>query len=90
MVNLDYLYNPNAAKKTFDKNVFVEKELGFQIIERGMVLPHKDVKVNGNWTWGSGGLVDSNDDFIKGSATKSDVGKAYTPPQNQLSTVLKQ
>ena len=41
MVNLDYLYNPAAAKPIFDKNYFVDKKLGFQVIEKGTMLPHK-------------------------------------------------
>ena len=89
MTNLDYLYNPNAAKGFFNENSFVNKKLGFQVIEHGTILPHKDVIVNGAWTFGSGGLVDSNGTFIKGSATKTDVGKAYTPPKNQFCTVPK-
>ena len=65
MVNLDYLYNPAAAKPIFDKNYFVDKKLGFQVIEKGTMLPHKDVYVNGKWTWGKGGIVDSNGNFVQ-------------------------
>ena len=32
MVNLDYLYNPEAAKPYFNKDYFLEKKLGFQVI----------------------------------------------------------
>ena len=90
MTNLDYLYNPNAAKPFFIKNHFSDKKLGFQVIEHGTVLPHKDVMVNGAWTWGSGGLVDSKNEYIKNTNVHSGIGKAYTPPQNQFNTVLKQ
>ena len=89
MVNLDYLYNPDAAKPHFDKNHFVDKKLGYQVIEHGTILPHKDHIVNGKWTWGSGGIIDNNGNFIKESFTHYGVGKAYTPPQSQLFTAMK-
>ena len=43
MVNVDYLYNPDDIKDTLDKNHFVDKKLGFQIIEHGIILPHKKI-----------------------------------------------
>ena len=67
MINLDYLYNPEIAKSHFDKNYFVDKKLGFSVIENGTILPHKDVYVDGKWTWGKGGIIDSNGKFIKDS-----------------------
>lgn len=45
MTNLDYLYNPEAARKSFGKNHFADKKLHFRIIERGTVLPHKNMYV---------------------------------------------
>lgn len=90
MVNLDYLYNPDAAKPYFDKNFFVDKKLGFQVIENGMILPHKDTLVNGIWTWGKGGIVDGKGEYIKRSHVVSGCGSIYTPPpQNQLNTAPK-
>ena len=81
MTNLNHLYNKEVAETFFDVNYFVDKKLGFQVIENGVILPHKDVFVNGTWTWGSGGIVDNNGTFVKGSSAKSDVGKAYVPQQ---------
>lgn len=79
MVNLDYLYNPVAVKNLFDKNYFVDKELSFSVIKHGTILPHKDVYVDGKWTWGKGGIIDSDGKFIKSSHVKSNVGEGYNP-----------
>lgn len=80
MINLDYLYNPEIAKSHFDKNYFVDKKLGFSVIENGTILPHKDVYVDGKWTWGKGGIIDSNGKFIKDSHVLYGIDKHYTPP----------
>ena len=79
MINLDYLYNKDAAKDHFGKNHFVDNKLHFKIIERGTILPHKHIYVNGKWTWGFGGIVDSKNNFVKSSFVGSDGGAAYTP-----------
>ena len=84
MVNLDYLYNPDAAKAYFGKNYFVDKKLGFQVIEKGMILPHKDVWVNGKWTLGKGGIVNSNGEFINDSFIHPQISGAYTPPPESI------
>lgn len=90
MVNLDYLYNPEAAKALFGKSYFVDKKLGFQVIKQGTILPHKDVIQNGKWTFGKGGVVDRTGKFILGSAARKGVlDGAYTPPHGILNTALK-
>ena len=81
MINLDHLYNKDAAVDFFSKNHFVDKKLHFRIIERGTLLPHKEVFVNGRWTWGFGGIVDSKGKFIKSSSVYSGLGGAYTPTE---------
>ena len=79
MTNLDYLYNPDAVKDKFDRNYFVDKKLGFSVIERGTVLPHK---VNpGKFNWGKGGIVDSKNNYIKDSFVNNAAGAAYTPTE---------
>ena len=78
MTNLDYLYDKDAAKEYFGKDYFVDKKLNFRIIERGTVLPHKHMHVNGKWTWGFGGLVDSKGEFVKTSFVRYGAGAAYT------------
>ena len=89
MVHLDYLYNPAAAKKFFDKNYFVDKKLGFQTIEHGMILPHKDNGLGG-LLGALGGISDHTGKFIKSSFVMDNVGeRGYTPPQNRFSTALK-
>ena len=91
MVNLDYLYNPGAAKPHFSRNYFSDKKLGFQVIENGTILPFKfENRVQG-WSWENflGGIVDSQGEFIKSSSVAPGTGGMYTPPQNQLSTVLR-
>ena len=85
MVNLDYLYNPTAVKKIFNENYFVDKKLGFQVIEDGMILPHKKTKIKGQWSWGAGGcIVDSAGKFIPTTSAKTEVGKSYTPSQESI------
>ena len=81
MVNLDYLYNPAAAKKNFGKKHFADKKLGFRVIENGMILPYKKT-IDGKTDktgWGFGGIVDSEGEFIKSSHVFSGAGKYYKP-----------
>ena len=82
MTNIDYLYNRDAVKDTFDKNNFVDRKLHFRIIERGTVLPHKHMYVNGQWTWGFGGIVDRRGEFLKESFVHYGAGAAYTPTED--------
>ena len=89
MVNLDYLYNPDAAKKALNRNYFSDKKLGFQVIENGTILPYKDVIVDGKRrVWGYGGIVDSNGEYIKSSHVRGDLGASYTPPPRINSTQI--
>lgn len=87
MVNLDYLYNPEAAKRIFSRNYFRDKKLSFNIIENGIMLPHKritdtdDIKRR---IWGAGGIVDGNGEFVKNSFVVNGIGELYTPPPNQF------
>lgn len=81
MTNLDYLYNPAAAQEFFGKDHFVDKVLHFKIIERGTVLPHKHMYINGRWTWGFGGIVDQRGAFVKSSFVHEGAGEAYTPTE---------
>ena len=81
MTNLDYLYSPDAAKDFFGKNYFVDRKLHFQIIEHGTILPHKHMYIDGQWTWGFGGIVDSKNNFIKSSFVNEGAGAAYTPTE---------
>ncbi|MBQ3434709.1 MAG: hypothetical protein IJG24_06665, partial [Selenomonadaceae bacterium] len=71
MINLDYLYNPAVTKDDdlFSIDHFDDKKLTFQIIDKGMILPHKAI-VDGKPTadgWGYGGLVDGNGEYIASS-----------------------
>lgn len=82
MTNIDYLYNKDAAKDVFGKNYFIDKKLHFKIIERGTILPHKHMYINGQWTWGFGGIVDSKNNFVKSSSIGETGGQAaYTPTE---------
>ena len=93
MTNIDYLYNPEAAKVYFDKNYFVDKKLGFQVIEHGTILPYKHI-IDGKTTidyWEYGGIVDKNGKFIKSSHVHYGAGSYYIPPpQNQFNIAPKQ
>ncbi len=82
MVNFDYLYNPAAAKSLFNRNYFVDKKLGFQVIENGTILPYKKM-IDDKSTkdgWGFGGILDSSGNFIKSSHVQDGAGESYTPP----------
>ena len=83
MTNLDYLYSPKGDAR-FNKKFFSDKKLGFQTIEHGIILPHKDCRVNGVWTWGAGGIIDSAGKFITNSFVRDGVGKAYNPPKDSI------
>ena len=84
MTNLDYLYNPEAAKAHFTKNYFVDKKLGFSVIENGIILPHKKIpnaQTTARKFWGAGGIVDKNGTYFKRSFVNNGDGKYYTPPR---------
>lgn len=82
MVNLDYLYNPAAAKPIVDRNYFVDKKLGFQVIENGTILPCKFEKVVDRWSWKNywGGIMDSEGKSITGTHVSRGLETIYTPP----------
>ena len=84
MTNLDYLYNPAAAKEILNKNYFVDKKSGFQVIERGMIFPHKNYPVKG-WSLGGCGVFDSNGKFINHTYESPSAGLTYpTPPPESI------
>ena len=82
MVNLDYLYNPEAAKKILTRNHFVDKKLGFQVIEHGMIFPHKLYPCKG-WNWGGGGVYDENGQFVKDSYESYGAASNYPRPAKE-------
>lgn len=85
MVNFDYLYNPKAAKPHLEKNYFIDKKLGFQVIEQGTILPHK----GGAGILGLGGIVDREKKFVPSTYTIELFDGAYTPPPRINSTQLR-
>lgn len=85
MTNLDYLYKPDAAQRFFNFSRFVDKKLGFQVIEHGMILPYKkfnDKGEHGQAGWG--GIVDAEGKFIKESHIHTGTGGAYDFPSESL------
>ncbi|MBO4780264.1 MAG: glycosyltransferase family 61 protein, partial [Selenomonadaceae bacterium] len=83
MVNFEYLYNPAAARDSFKLDYFLDKKLGFQVIEHGTILPHKKfTRPNGTWHFGLGGIVDTNGKYISGSEMHRGTGGAYVPPES--------
>ena len=80
MTNLDYLYNPDAAKDICD-NHFVDKKLSFQVIERGTILPNHYKQINGKTSDIFGGIVDGKGEYIRGSHVYHSIGSAYTPAE---------
>ena len=81
LINYDGLYNKDFYNEKIGKNHFTDKNLHFRIIENGTILPHKSLRVNGQWTWGFGGIVDAKGEFIKSSFVNSGAGAAYTPTE---------
>ena len=74
MTNLDYLYNPAAAKNAFARDFFLDKKLGFSVIENGVILPHKDAGLVGAF----GGIVDGNGKYVMSSFIKrSKIDRSY-------------
>lgn len=83
MTNLDYLYNPDAAKERFSKSYFSDQKLGFQVIEHGMILPYKDTDNSKSLRGALGGIVDNNDKFISNSFVyEPATNKNYIPPES--------
>ena len=79
MTNIDGLYNKEISKNLFGKDHFADKKLNFKIIEHGTILPHKHMYINGQWTWGFGGIVDRRGQFVTESFVHEGDGAAYTP-----------
>ena len=87
MTNLDYLYNPEPAKKSpvFNRKYFVDKKLSFRTIEHGMILPPSPTGDDGKKKFlGYGGIVDKNGDYIKESFIHYETGGKYTPPAESV------
>lgn len=81
MINYDGLYNKDYYGDSLNTNHFYDKKLHFKIIENGTILPHKELIINGRWTWGVGGIVDSKGNFVESSFVHRGVGGAYTPTE---------
>ena len=87
MTNLDYLYNPESAKKSqvFNRKYFVDKKLSFRTIEHGMILPPSPTDDDGKRKFlGYGGIVENNGEFIKESFIHYETGGKYTPPSESI------
>ncbi|MBQ3443268.1 MAG: hypothetical protein IJG33_08490 [Selenomonadaceae bacterium] len=93
MVNIDYLYNPEAVREIIYKNYFVDKKLGFIVIENGTILPQRYTDDNGKRIpnfYGVGGIADSQGKFVTSSfINNSGAGGVYIPPPNQFNTARK-
>lgn len=77
MVNLDYLYNPDTARKAIRTNYFLNKKLGFQVIENGMILPLFIDENERSYPWG--GIVDSNGKMVNSSCFLYGLGRNCPP-----------
>ena len=87
MTNLNYLYNPEPAKKSpvFNRKYFVDKKLSFRTIEDGMILPPSPIDDDGKKKFlGYGGIVDNNGKYIKESFIHYETGGKYTPPSESI------
>lgn len=87
MINLDYLYHPDAGKVLLNRNYFVDKKLGFQIIEHGIVLPSNHMSTTpGKF---ASGVITSNGEHIQGTFVHRGTDITHIPPPNQFNIVLK-
>ena len=90
MTNLDYLYNPDAAKPHVDRSFFFDQKLGFQVIEHGTIFPAKTGVLNGKLGHIHDGVFDSKGEFVKGTSTNCSVIPMKNPPlPNQFNTAPK-
>ena len=78
MTNLDYLYNPDSSCVFFNGNYFVDKNLGFQIIEHGVILPHSIRRIRNELT-DLGGIIDGNGKYVTSSSLYYGINEVYTP-----------
>ena len=93
MINLDYLYDPEStyfdkvrARSYLNKNYFIDKKLGFQVIENGTILPCKFTS-SAKGSFSLGGMVYNNGEFIKGSHVYEYItDKNYTPPLHRINS----
>lgn len=83
MVNSEYLYKPDIVKERFTKNYFVKKDLGFQVIKNGMIIPHKQ-GLSGYEFWGGGGIVDGKGKYLSNSFVHQGWGTSYTPSPESI------
>ena len=88
MTNLDYLYNPDSSCVFFNGNYFVDKNLGFQIIEHGVILPHSIRRIRNELT-DLGGIIDGNGKYVTSSSLYYGINEVYTPSQKQSIVVQK-
>ena len=77
MTNINYLYDPPAAAEFFGKNHFVDKTLGFKLIEHGTILPHTKT-ADYNW-WGICGVVDRQGHLHADNSSMQVRGGLYAP-----------
>ena len=82
MINVDYLYNPDAKKSLLDKDYSSDKKLGFQVIEHGNIFPHKMFPCEG-WKYGGGGVFDDQGNFVKDSYENYKAGESYPRPTKE-------
>ena len=75
MINYDGLYKKDYYGEKLSENHFSEKNLGFQVIKDGIILPYKPLED----TVGLGGIVDADGKFIERSFIHMGVGNSYAP-----------
>ena len=85
MTNIDRLYNKNAAKRFFGKDFFLDKKLGFQVIEQGTILPHKKWGMTERTNWiGFGGIEDNRGNLVKESFPLYGTLDPYKPTEETI------
>ena len=80
MTNISYLCNKDADEDYFSMNRFSDEPLGFQVVEGGTILPNKRGKVSSDW-WGTGGIFDSQGNFVAGSFPTNPKKEISTSPE---------
>lgn len=86
MTNYDYLYKKEYYGESLYKNYEVEKELGYQVIKNGVILPYKMTDKGPG-----GGVLDDKGKFIGSTSLHNCCGCGYDFPKierNAESTVI--
>ena len=79
MVNAEFLYDKDYFNSYFGASHVVDKQLSYQRIENGYILPHQPMG-----SQNAGGVLTQNKEYIEETALHTKSGAAYTFEQKQV------